>query len=291
MEDEPFLFPLLVPHGRDLITEACNKANPTTLTSWERGNGNGSSGVISIAMGCDDGSIFLFHPEETILASSELSPIDQIPLRSPAPYQSVSPSQPNQKITPFSNLSHLNRVPSPAPSSTSSSHFGLRGPGSSKLQPSKSRVQAGISNEQAEAPKNYVDFDEEAAKLKQMLKTREAAKERGFIEGLLPSLNIGHAHSRRTSSDAGPSQHLEVPSNASTNPASPIGTSASTSPASSPMPPNPRRTMSYDKTRRVSNAVKLVAHTFPPRFGYGRGVTALQPMENGMVLAALQECG
>lgn len=290
MEDEPFLFPLVVPHGRDILTEACNKATPRALAAWELNSGNaGSSGVVSIAMGCDDGSVFIFHPEETISTGSELSPTDQGP-------SSKIQGSASQKITPFSNLSHLYRAPSPAPSTSSSSY--LKATGNSKhasFQPSKSRVQAGISNEQAEAPKNYVDFDDEPAKLKQMLKPRENTKERGFMEGLLPSLNIAiTGHTRQASSEA-PPQLLEVPQKGLSNPAPPsktsTSTSASTSPPTSPSKSNMQRTISHEGIKRTSNTLKLTAHAFPPRFGYGRGITALQPIENGAALATLQECG
>lgn len=279
MEDE-LLFPLVIPHSYDLISEACINAIPTSLAAWEVLAPNSNS--ISVAMGCEDGSIYIFHPESIFSPSIETNTLDSGVLAKLQP-----PMSPRQPL--LTNLSRFHGPPSPSASSNHSSVMSTpAGHKYASFQPSKSRASAGVSKEQVEAPKNHVDYDQEPAKLKSLLKARELPKERGFIEGFIPSLKMGHHHyHHRPGSSEGQQSKLERHpsySQTSTNPAS----STSTSPPASPTGP---RMMRSSDGFTGSYRLKLAVHAFPPRFGFGRAITQLQPLEDGMLLASLQECG
>jgi hypothetical protein len=147
-------------------------------------------------------------------------------------------------------------------------------------------VQSGVSKEQAEAPKSYVDYDSEPAKLKSLLKPRDM-KERGLIESLMPSLNPGH-HQRAQSSE---SRSLQIERNSTSSQIS--TTQVSSTSVSPPLSPTGTLAMRSPQMNIDSSVdgLKLAIHTFPPRFGQGRAITALEYMEDGALLASLQECG
>lgn len=280
MDDEPFLFPVVVSRGQEVIAEACNKAIATTLAAWEPLRG--ADGPVSVAMGCKDGSVYIFQSNS--MASSPTDSLVHEPALSPKIQRQTS----SRTAAGLPNVSRLQRPPSPTGTSTSNSTL-LKASGSSKhasFQPSRSRVQSGVSKEQVEAPKSHVNYGEEPAKLKSLLKPRDT-KERGIIESLMPSLNIGHHH--RAHSSETHSQQIErystysqvstapVSSTSASPPISPTGTSALRSP--------------QNHIDTSPDGLKLTIHTFPPRFGQGRAVTALEYMEAGALLASLQECG
>jgi WD repeat-containing protein 7 len=275
MEDEALLYPLVLPQIEDIISSSCAKATATCLAAWR--TTDKPSNAISVAMGCQDGSIYFFHPEYTSSLTTDVST------------QEPTLTSPSQKSKPaaFSALSKLYRPPSPTPSSTGSSH--LKSTSSSKqasFQPSKSRVQAGVTKEQAEAPKNYVDYDEEPAKLKLMLKTRDT-KDRGFLDSLMPSLS---SHSHRPRSADGANQKVRKESSFS-QPSVTNTSSTSTSPPASPIGSNFTRQVSGSTANGQTDGLNLVAHTLSPRLGEGRAVKALQSLEGGNSIASLQECG
>jgi hypothetical protein len=273
MEDAPLLLPVVIPYGQDIVSDACSKAVPTVLAVWDAATSHGHSAAISVAMGCQDGTIFLFHPEIVKAPSTESSSLDPKPHRtSPRPLG-------------LSNLTRLHGPPSP---SASSNHSSFLSTGTvskhASFQPSKARVQAGISKEQVEAPKTYVDYENEASKLKSLLKSRDAQKERGFMESLL---SIGH---HRGSSSEGQHPKLSRHTSYSQN-STKHASSASTSPPASPTGNQSTRPIRSGDGNGAADPLKLVIHAFPPRFGQGRSVVQLIAMEEGTLLASLQECG
>ncbi|KIM30119.1 hypothetical protein M408DRAFT_101314 [Serendipita vermifera MAFF 305830] len=280
MEDEPFLFPLVISRGHESIAEACNKAKSTTLAAWE--SVKDGNGPLSVAMGCKDGSIYLFQSQPT--PSSPLnSNIAQEPTIAA---KGQGPTSPRLLLTGISNKTRLHGPPSPAASNSSSTYFKpTSGTKHTSFQPARSRVQAGVTKEQAEAPKTYVNYEEEPAKLKSLLKTREP-KDRGLIESLMPNLNIGH---QRTSSSDTQSQKLEIHSSHSQVSTTQVS-STSTSPPASPTGNTTVRAPQIGLDIQ-SDGLKLAIHAFPPRFGQGRAITSLEYLEDGALLASLQECG
>jgi WD repeat-containing protein 7 len=263
-----------------VIAEACNKAIATTLAAWEPLKG--VDGPVSVAMGCKDGSVYIFQSDPT--ASSPTDSLVQETALSPKALRPTS----SRTGVGFPNVSRLQRPPSPTGSSTSGSAL-LKASGSSKhasFQPSRSRVESGVSKEQVEAPKSHVDYGDEAAKLKSLLKPRDT-KERGLIESLMPSLNLGHHHQRAHSSET----HSQPVERTSTY--SQISTAQVSSTSASASPPISPTVVRFPQTNidTSTDGLRLAIHTFPPRFGQGRAVTALEYMEDGALLASLQECG
>ncbi|PVF99519.1 hypothetical protein CPB86DRAFT_783642 [Serendipita vermifera] len=274
IKDEALLYPLVLPQIEDIISSSCANATVTCLAAWRATDKPTST--ISVAMGCKEGSIYFFHPESSATVNTDVAT------------QETHLSSPTQKSKPaaFTNLSKLYRAPSPTPSTTSSYSKSASAVKQPSFQPSKSRVQAEISKEQVEAPKNYVDYDEEPAKLKHMLKTRET-KDRGFLDSLMPSLS---SHSHRPRSADGSTQKVQKEPSFS-QPSVTNTSSTSTSPPASPIGSNFTRQIPGSAGHSQSDSLSLVAHTLSPRLGEGRAVRALQPLERGNYMASLQECG
>ncbi|KAG8813034.1 hypothetical protein FRC17_001701, partial [Serendipita sp. 399] len=274
MEDEPILFPLVVPQSSKIIEESCAASNPTVLTTWRSPNNLDAS--YSVAIGSEDGSTFIFLPKQQNISSPATSNVDNN-----TSVRSTRPTSPRPSSSGHATVLH--GPPSPSASHTGSFHF--KSPVVS-FQPSKSRVQAAISKELVEAPKNYVDFDDEPKKLKSLLKTREPSKDRGLLDNLIPSL---HLHHRQGSGSDGAPHHLGRQlsySQMSTNNPS----SSSTSPPTSPVKESGLDNRGNPSTSPMGELL-LVAHAIPPRFGAGRATTALKFMEDGAILISLQECG
>ena len=274
MEDESLFLPLVLPGNTEIISEACNSAKITALAGWKPSNTDGE--VASVAMGCEDGSIFVFGP-----GISSSIPETSATISKPSTQRPTSP-----RPSTIANLTRLHGPPSPALSSTGSSYFKpTLSAKPATLQSSKSRVQAGVSKEQVEAPKNYVDYDDEPAKLKSLLKAREPVKDRGLLDNLIPALHIGHHHHHRGSSSENTSQANEKQSSYSQISTRPSSTS--TSPPISPTATeNQRRAIPP-----VSDHLMLKVHTTSPRLAFGRSVTAITYLEEGLTFASLQECG
>jgi len=279
MEDEAFLFPVVVSRGHEVIKDACNKASATALAAWEPLRG--VDGPVSVAMGCRDGSVYIFQP-----SSTSSSPTESVSQEGALSSKQTSAKAP---LANFPNISRLQRPPSPAGSSASNSTH-LRVVPSAKhasFQPSKSRAQAGLSKEQVEAPKSHVDYGDEPSKLHSLLKQRDT-KERGLIETLMPSLNTGHHRQRAHNAETQP-QRVERKysySQASTTQVS----STSTSPPISPTATTTAMLLPQTNIDTSTNYLNLAIHTFPPRFGQGRAVAAVEYVEDGALVAALQEC-
>lgn len=105
-----------------------------------------SDSLEGVALGCEDGTLFLLRQNRHCTST---------PITIEKPLLSRSPSR---KSTRHSSRSHSR----PRTPSSSLTPFSLA---------SRARVVSAISDEQAQAPKNFVDhFDEESEKLKELLK-------------------------------------------------------------------------------------------------------------------------
>jgi len=261
------------------LEESASTSTATKLLSWSTEDAK-SGGV---ALGCEDGTIYLFLPKRSWdlvdrNSGPKVSPVQATTL--PKLSQSQRPATPTQVL----------RAPSPAPSNGHSHRVttALHGP----FLPSKSKIQAEVSKEQVEAPKNYVDYDDEPAKLKSLLKGKSPVKERSVIDSIIPKFERNIHLDRQSASK---STHLtldkeEVKSFLSAGNSSPSWTSRSLSPVlgSPPSSALPRITRTADDP---SDSLRLVAHIFPPRFGQGRKITGLEALEYGSLVVSLQECG
>ncbi|KAK7061717.1 WD-repeats-region domain-containing protein [Favolaschia claudopus] len=117
-----------------VLENSCTNSRPSTLLFCEPGDGQSSCQVCAF-MGCQDGTIYAFQrprPQVKVVQQQMLSSRPQSP-------------------------STTSRSTSPKPP------FNVT---------SRSKIVSGVTTTQVEAPKNYVDFDDEPDKLKDMLKGR-----------------------------------------------------------------------------------------------------------------------
>lgn len=121
------------------------KGKPTEMKPWTRTIDGQDQSHEGLVVGCEDGTLYVFHNK---LIASLPDVIEHVPeVHQPLP----------SKITAKHHL-QTSRSTSP---STSSALL---------LVSPRARAVSGVSTEWVEAPKNYVDFDDEAGKLKDMLK-------------------------------------------------------------------------------------------------------------------------
>jgi WD repeat-containing protein 7 len=144
--------------------------------------------------------------------------------------------------------------------------------------------------EQVEAPKNYVDFEEEEDKLKHMLKGRPL-KDKATLEKLSTRSTKSIGGNEATllpPSEIEPAANREATSNSllsATN--SPAFTPRSLSWSTSP---NSGTSISKDP-RGGSQYFTLRCHVIPPRSGDGCSITGMQLLGQDSLFAVLQETG
>lgn len=268
------------------LQSACSTSQPTALTAW--GFGDDDSGDddkqakadksrYGAAMGCSDGSIFLFHPDKYACRWSKRRSARSSDLSSLTTSLSIPHRYPH-------HLSGNSRASSPTTSKANLT-----------ASSSKSRAISGLSKEKVEAPKNYVDFEDEQEKLKEMVNDR-GSKERGFMDGLIsqfdrtpipkPSvqqqqqLNTQKENVRRRSVDLRSIPSLDVNAHTlspTSSPSSPISTS----------PPPPDVTLAYSKSQKLT----LYSQILLARFGEGHGVADIKVVCEGELMFTLQQSG
>ena len=253
-----------------LVDQASTIANVSCLTPyWPRSGsaslscqhlGN-SDALEGVALGCEDGTLYFLRQNRN--RTSAPINIERPPLssRSPSP-------------TPV-HLSSRSRS-GPRTPTTSLSPFSLA---------SRARVVSGITDEQAQAPKNYVDFDEEPEKLKEMLKGRR--KDSTSKDGR-PSLSFD-----RTAA----TEKLQVLSKTLPSPSGSVRRgepksllSATHSPALSVTSlPSPHSVIPspFEPLYQLSPEF----HVFPSRSDPGNAVVGLHTLLNGRYLICLRSKG
>ncbi|KAG9227453.1 hypothetical protein CCMSSC00406_0000901 [Pleurotus cornucopiae] len=129
-----------------IISDSCIACKPSAIVSWAPENEQRA-----VALGCRDGSIFVFGPQNSKETGNERGEkrAGSGSLSSPS---TLRGSHPTSRSTSPSGSSIVSQTP-----------FNIS---------SRSRVVSGITAAAVEAPKNYVDFDDEPSKLKEMLKGR-----------------------------------------------------------------------------------------------------------------------
>lgn len=279
----PFTFPNVqrvindeAPFGsRALVDESCSSSRAVSLTSWgssvlsQSTAYSGSDLTRGIAIGCDDGSLFLFQrPVDHLSLDASLESRDPTPILS-------RPSSPLKQ-----GHSGRSRSRSRTPSSLSSfSPLNIT---------SRSRIVSGLTTDQVEAPKNYVDFDEEPEKLKELLKG--GVRETTVTDRLsLPSFDKGltiekSPHTTSTPSSLATSRRENTNAIPSPSHLSPSATPKSLSVASSP-------TLRPSAPLPPLYGFRLGQHVFPPMFGHGCSTSALQPLNSGRHVLSLQANG
>lgn len=293
------LVPLTIPTCLHLGAQQGSRTNATeqsfidepcsSIISWRSTQFSGSLGA---AVGGKFGSVYLFGTPLPGEPTSETSPPSLSRARFPTPI-TTAPSGPRALSPPSSPRSHPRRH-SQSPSSLSLNQ--------ALIKPSaRSRVVSGVSREQVQAPRSFVDFEDESERLKDLLKSstvNKSARERSIVNTLLPSFEKGVVIER--ASPPPPSPLLPCSTLSPVSPGSSKGhddpkssLSATNSPIFIPRslsaPPSPRLTILNDKTEEES--VTLIAHILPPHYGVAYGVTDLVIPEGTDLLLSLQESG
>ncbi|KIK98529.1 hypothetical protein PAXRUDRAFT_800852 [Paxillus rubicundulus Ve08.2h10] len=264
------------------------------VTAWRLDR---ASRPLRVAAGGEFGSIYLFGtptPGDPTVPQSVLrahSPTATTTVQSGLGASS-SPS-PSSPASPSPSRRHSRALQSPSSLSLNQA----------LMKPSaRSRVVSGVSHEQVQAPRNFVDFEDEPERLKDLLKSNalnKQTRERGLVDALLSSLEKGSAIERQPPLPPSPAL---LPSNLEPiSPGSSKGRvdprfllSATNSPIITPRsisaPPSPLaaalQTVDIDE-----DAITLIAHVLPPRCGVGHGITDLVCPERIGLLISLQESG
>lgn len=302
MQRDSLVLPLVLNASgqNSAIGKACATASPTKLIGWGLHEGDiGSILEAGAAMGCEDGSIYLFcieaatdvanhHVSPSISSGNQAAPLF-FPLLAPHLSRESSPSPsppPSIKVLTHSrNTSLSNHVPHPL------------------HQPTRSRITSFVSKASAEAPKNYVDYDNEKDKLEGMLKggpnLRENAREKSIVDGLRASNAVAGLGIRTEIEGNGKGQrrrlrHSYAGSTPPTlrTPRDSFSSPPSSSSLSSLSSPNLLSPISLGQSVHIGTAppLGLKFHVLPPRFGRGNRIVSLHHLSSGILLA-LQESG
>lgn len=178
--------PAILPRGEsekldagDLIEISCSNSRVTSLVSWGWA-GPEPAETRGVVLGCEDGTLYVFQPS----FGARVSP------------QGSSHSHSNSLVE-----TDLLSAP-PTPSHNARRHSRSTFSSSRSASPSyafhqatfnvtsRSHAVSGLSKEQAEAPKNYVDFDDEPEKLKEILKSK-GLRDKTMTDNLVPNFDRG----------------------------------------------------------------------------------------------------
>ncbi|KAJ8081077.1 hypothetical protein PM082_017918 [Marasmius tenuissimus] len=232
------------------ISDSLSDVKPTTLISWNAPSIYTTSGAVpsgGVALGCQDGTVIIWKH------------VVQKPMqRAPSPPSWSGQTSPSQALSRASLAT--SRSASPSGSSHYASPFNVN---------QRSRIVSGITTERVEAPKNYVDFDDEADKLKDLLKGRQPRDRGPSFTGERPSterLSIGGSSKQKDS----------------------------IKPLLSPAPLSPSLTPSTfhgSSTSQAPSRLRPLAHVLLPATGSRSSVISTQIFDGGELLAVLQRSG
>ncbi|KAJ7626280.1 hypothetical protein DFH06DRAFT_737359 [Mycena polygramma] len=220
-----------------ILEGSCSKSRPSVLQFWDSTDDEVGPQVHA-ALGCQDGTIYAF--------------------RKPRPQ--VKPVLPPSTLSISSHPTLTSSSRSTSPTNSYRAPFNLA---------SRSKIVSGVTAAQVEAPKNYVDFDDEPDKLKEMLKGR-SHKERSTPTSTDNSPAPSIHHVKRHD---GPKSLLSA-----TN-------SPSQTPKSVSSPPSPATQTSFPED---AQDLTLLYHIIPARMD---PLSAMLPLERNALLAVMQQSG
>jgi hypothetical protein len=247
---------------RNIVETSLLVAQPTVLQCWTHSQTDGDDGGGGVVVGCDDGTLYVFH--------QTCQPTNALDL------QSVEVTQPSPKPKPSRRPGRSSRSGTPpTPAFPLSATFNVS---------ARSRIVSGITTDPVEAPKNYVDFDDEPDKLKDILKGRTPKEKHGVSDP------ISEKNGRLIKS---PAASITEPASSSNHrkPRSPL--SATNSPARTPsfsVPASPKGQESFtilDPPHEMS----LRYHIIPSKSGSGRAVRSVRMLQDNRFIAVLHETG
>lgn len=206
-----------------------------------------------VAAGCANGSIYLFHPDLSKTTKRQKS----LKLRR------LSGEGPPYRRAAHNHLSlSRSRNASPAGSRTNLA-----------MTSTKSRAVSGLTRTEVEAPKNYVDFEEEQEKMKSMIADRSSRepKDRSPRSSIVSPVEV-------------PSLRFDDAKSISSIPSS---SSLLSPPLSPPLSP----ALDAQRVTHSRKHLRLHARITPRDFGHGHAIVCLDILEEGELLLALQESG
>ncbi|KDR82569.1 hypothetical protein GALMADRAFT_237950 [Galerina marginata CBS 339.88] len=218
-----------------------------------------------LVLGCQDGTVYVLH---------RLPPL--VPTIGPQALQIDEPLR-LKNLSRLSKSSHPNShsMSPTAPSLTHSPAFNVT---------AKPRVVSGVTAEQVEAPKNYVDFEDEPDKLKDILKGKNPRERH----------SVSETSSDRTPKSAASSVIEPVP--ISKRKSGPPRSLLSATNSRAPTPPSfsapasPREQDCISPPELVSSWT-LRYHIIPSRSGSGYAVKSIQFLNEDRFFAILQATG
>ena len=302
MEKQQVIIPIVLPLLRDRNVK-CSAFNTTKAIEWSFASGkpcalaawgfspqhedipspprdHQRAPLRGAFIGCEDGSVYLFHPKLGTKAD----------LISPARFNfDLVDTLPLSRVSTPSVTSRLGRN-----ISASSSRSSLK-LATNPLHLSRSRIVSGVTTEAVEAPKNYVDFEEEQEKLKDLLKTKSSVKERHLTDGVSSPVE------KKISVDKHIIQPLTTISPQPQNPTRKKSESRIPSSTHSRTPSHPMNLTSTQNSPATTPlqlyitgdiySLYLRSHTFPSHFGPGRAISQLVVDESQRYVVCLQENG
>ncbi|KAJ7281956.1 hypothetical protein C8J57DRAFT_1298981 [Mycena rebaudengoi] len=260
-----FVVPLTCPNHSELkdgaseisetvnpLERSCSNTQASSFVFWDYYHDVGEqvrSPQVRAVVGCRDGTLYAFRKSRT---QGKIVP----PVISKPPEPPPEPPRPSRS---FQRSSLSSRSTSPTTSPLAPFHV-----------MSRSRIISGVTAAQVEAPKNYVDFDDEPDKLKDMLK--------------------GRSHKERSAPSSGDNSPAPSVYHVKRADAPKSLLSATNSPSQTPKslssPPSPAiQAFSADDT---VHDLALLCRIIPAR---SSPVSAMLSIENNALVAVLQESG
>lgn len=235
----------------DAIESTILSSKATTLKSWSGGNGSGiESGLV---IGCEDGTLYMFRG----------CPEDDLPVERPVERQKrrvQHSAKRSRASSPLPNANPLSPTLAVAP---------------------RASVVLGVSTEQVQAPRNYVDFDDEPGRLKDILKGKNPRERERVSSDSASLVTISPAPS--TIVEKGPERK------GSGSPAKSLYSTADSSITrpQSPSSPTSLQGRSSDPTQLLS----IQYHIIPTHSGRGNAVRAIEVIEDNTLVVSLQASG
>ncbi|KAI0754509.1 WD40 repeat-like protein [Daedaleopsis nitida] len=271
----------LANHGKgkkrvDLIECSLSSATATCINYWTTSTLPSSSrdkadfpATRGGAIGCVNGSIYLLQST----APSNVTPtVSATTSSSPEPV-------PNARR--YMGLGHHSSR-SASPSSTKSSH--------SPFHVTRSRIVSSVTTERAEAPKNYVDFDEEEEKLRGMLKGKGHRDRHASTSRTRPDPPHEKISTTQTTSNTNTGSSLRKDDTRSYLSAA-LSPTSSTLSLSTSAPPSPPLAPATSSDTSPPCEMTLRCHVYPPHAGPGRRVSSLKSHDGGRYITCLNAAG
>lgn len=264
-----------------LISSSFRRASLTSLATWEHQKDSfddvsGTSTPVGLAVGTEDGSLYLFHP----------GPQDSVPKSSRRQSATLSASGKPRFVRTSSGSS------SPSIHSHHAAPF--------QMTTRTGAVSVSVSKEQVEAPKNYVDFDDEPEKLKDILRGKDPARgeksDKTAYDQLLTAVDKISSRSRPTSPSRPSTPNSARGRDGATRgedtkavlSSSRLSAKRPGSPKSPPSPTSPGPLPNHSNSRYRS--LQPFVHCRPCCFVPGRSIADLVDFD-GKYVVALQETG